>query len=260
MRDTETVTVFVDEGTVAVSSPNERILLHAGSSITLTEGAASPVTEMEPREEELLDELLSGENAAGRHDTDTIDFSDPPDAGVPDRRPPSNRRTRVSAHKDVDAWRALILDGEVQKAETRIKRYLRGNPRDMEAAMLSAVCEKKQGRYGEAAETYKRVAASGNTKYANTARYLAAELKQSRLGHFQEAVELLDDYLVNAPKSAPNRAEARFRKAECLLAMGESARAWRILTELIEDYGRAPIANRARTLRESIDMGRDPMR
>ncbi len=258
MRDTETVTVFVREGTVAVSSPGERILLHAGGAITLTGDSASAVTEMDILEAALLDELLSGEITG--MDTDDAGPSDPPDAAVIERPSPRRPGPGVSPHRDIEAWRTLILEGEIEPAKARIKHYLRGNPRDMEATMLIAVCEKKQGRYKEAAATYERVAASGDPRYADTARYLAAELKQSKLGRYREALALLDDYLSNAPKRAPNRAEARFRKAECLLAMGERDRAGRILTALIEDYGRSSIANRARRLRASMDAGGNPSR
>jgi TolA-binding protein len=104
------------------------------------------------------------------------------------------------------------------------------------------------GRYKEAVVSYKQIFTAADSDVANRARYLAGEISQSKLGDYTAAVSLFDAYLNNAPEGAPNRAEAKLRLAESLLRLGDRARARSVLGQIISEYGRTPIANRAREI------------
>jgi TolA-binding protein len=246
------VTVCVEEGNVSVLAKDWRINLEAGSSITVEGGVALPVKAASEHEVEALTELLS-DNIASASDNETV--IQLPSTDIPPIRKPKeieDREKSASPQKNLDAWRDLIIGGEVEAAEDQIRAFLRVFPADVDSLMLLANCQKRQRRYKDAVETYKRIIASGDERFANRVRYLAAELSYSGLRDLHGAVALFDDYLQHTPPNTPNRADARLMQAEALLGMGANVRAKHVLQEIVADYGRTPIANRARGLLDQL--------
>lgn len=246
MDENEAVTVSVDRGVVSVFSDKWRVELEAGSSITVSHGEASPPESesASAREMETLAGLLS-------EDASPVAEQPPPAALTPSvgkKDVKDGVKRPVSSRRNIEKWRALIIDGKAHQAEKAIGDYLSTSPRDAEALMLLATSQKKQGRYQKAVDSYKRVLASADKRFANRAYYLAGELSYSKLKDFRGAVKLFEGYLRRTPSNAPNRPEAMLMHAESLLGVGANARAKTRLKQIIADYGRMPIANRARAL------------
>jgi TolA-binding protein len=248
--DTQSVTVWVQEGTVLVLAENRRIPLKEGTSITVRGGVASPPTPAGAEEMETLTALLKEEVSGtdDRNGEEVNSLSEREISSIREPRAPASPPKPLRPQKNVDAWRDLILGGEVQEAEQEIRAFLKKSPEDADSLMLLATCQKRRNQYKDAVETYKRIVVSGDESVANRARYLAAELSYSELNDLNNAVALIDDYLKYSPQSTPNRADARLMQAKALLGMGEQVRAERVLEEIVADYGRTPIANRAREL------------
>ncbi len=244
----QTVTVFVEEGNVWVLARNWRINLEAGSSITVEGGVSLPVKAASEREVETLTELLSDNVSSAGDDETMLPLPSTDIPSVPKPKVTERREKSASPQKDLDAWRDLIIDGEVEAAENQIRAFLQVFPGDGDSLMLLANCQKRRYEYKEAVETYKRIIASRDEKLASRARYLAADLSFSKLRDLHGAVAAFDDYLQHTPPNSPNRADARLMQAEALLGIGATVRAKRVLREIVEDYGRTPIANRAREL------------
>ena len=254
MDEDNAVTVCVGRGKVSVFSEEWRVELKAGSSMTVSQGVASPPTSASDREMEVLTRLLSDDIVRpADHVGDTAEPT-PSTIASPLDTPKMTEgpKRSVSPQRNIEKWKSLIIDGKVRKAEHEIGDYLMSVPRDSEALMLLATCQKKQARYRKAVASYKRVLASTEKKYSNRARYFAGELSFSKLRDFKGAVELFEDYLRHASPATPNRAEARLMLAEALLGIGADVRAKRVLTEIVVDYGRTPIANRARALANQL--------
>ena len=125
-------------------------------------------------------------------------------------------------------------------------------PDDSEALMLLATAQKKSSQYNDAYQTYRKVTALSGTPLVNQARYLAGELAQNHLGRHDQAAELFESYLSHATKHSPNRPEAKLRLAKALLNLSQTDRAKVVLQEIIQEYGRTSVANRARNLLDDI--------
>lgn len=251
LREDGAVTVVVADGSVRVSEGDEKVLLEAGQALVAAEGGFSAVMTADEENLSALSRLLSEETAAIESSIDAGSLgasnTEGPRSAIVRNHP--NLKTNA-IRRDDEAWRALIIAGKTAEALEQITAYLKSAPADADARMLLAVCQKKLHRYQDAVDSYTRVFETADAGLRNRARYLAGELCQSNLGDDEAAVGFFDAYLNNSPVGAPNRAEAKLRLAESLLKLGNTDRAERVLAQIISEYGRTPIANRARLLME----------
>jgi TolA-binding protein len=238
----QSVTVTVAQGTVRVSYRGASALVNEGHRLRVSDGGISP-------EEAAGDDAIAALTNLLRDDgSETLKATkkevSPAKAGA--RREPRDKAGMIP--KDVNAWRQLIMDGREAAAMERINAYLKHYPTDTSARLLLATCLRKMGRYEDAVTAYQGVSEQVQNGVGNRACYLAGEISQTKLGDFHRAARFFDAYLKHAPMDAPNRAEARLRLAESLMMLGRRDRAMQELKRIVAEYGRAPIANRARIL------------
>lgn len=160
------------------------------------------------------------------------------------REASKERELAASRKKELEALRGLVIEGRLGEAEPRLRQLSQHSDRDSNAGSLLADCLRKQGRYREAVETYRRVIALGPSPDADRARFLAAALLQDRLQDPQGAIALLEAF----DKSQVVSPEAQLRLARALVAVGQVARARAILEALLRQHPASTIAAEARRL------------
>ncbi len=254
MDENNLVTVFVDKGIVSVFSEKWRFELKAGSSITVSQDIASPPTLADEQERKKLAKLLSEDLAPTTDPTNNADDQTPQTitSSLDEQKRIEGVHKNSPPRRNIEKWRTLIINGDANKAEKEIGDYLFAAPNDSEVLMLLAACQKKQNKHRKALESYKRVSESGDKKFTGRAYYLAGELSFTELNDFQGAVKFFESYLKHTPANAPNRPEAGLMQAEALIKTGANARAKILLNQIVADYGRTPIANRARELLKQV--------
>jgi hypothetical protein len=161
-------------------------------------------------------------------------------------------RDRIRPSADFDSWRAMISAGRHEEAAAGIRTYLTAEPSDDRARMLLAGVERRQGRHVDALASYDQVIANRSSHLVHQARYLCAEISRTGLGDHERAIGYYDAYLKHAPADAVNRPEAELHLSESLLATGRTAQARAHLENISRQYGRTPVADRARALLEKI--------
>jgi TolA-binding protein len=248
MNDAEVV-VGVAAGTVLVEWENEKRILKAGNEIQISSnnelsGQYRPLSsERSQRMKQLLSvEPINGPDIADRKKAVPLHRND--------SRSANHQHQKIS--KELSHWQQLIIDGNNSEAAQLIQSYLMTIPNDSEALMLLATAQKKDSQYNDAYRTYRKVIALSGTPLVNQARYLAGELAQNHLGRHDQAAELFESYLSHATKRSPNRPEAKLRLAKALLNLTQTDRAKVVLHEIIQEYGRTSVANRARNLLDDI--------
>jgi len=146
----------------------------------------------------------------------------------------------------MDAWRALILNGQADLADAQMRDWLARHPGDGEVLMLRGNSLRRQSKYEEALQVYEAVIEKGSAENRSTACYLAGDIAGRHLRHHALAIGYFETYLAHAPADAPNRAEAALRLSDALAATGRTADARRRLEDIIATFGRTPVANEAR--------------
>ncbi len=248
MNDADVV-VGVAEGTVLVEWQSEKRTLKAGNEIRIPSnndlsGQYGPLSK---EKSQLMKQLLSVEPVNG---PDIADREKTAPLHRNDSRTTNHQRQKIS--RELSHWQQLIIDGNNKEAAQLIQSYLMAIPDDCDALMLLATAQKKSSQYNDAYQTYRKVIALSETPLVNQARYLAGELAQNHLGRHDQAAELFESYLSHATKRSPNRPEAKLRLAKALLNLRQTDRAKVVLHEIIQEYGRTSVANRARNLLDDI--------
>ncbi|MBN2716071.1 MAG: FecR domain-containing protein [Deltaproteobacteria bacterium] len=243
------VIVGVGKGTVLVQRQNEQLKLTAGNSITVFPGQplSDLVSPLGGEKQLLMEQLLSREPVSAMA---AANSEIPEHKKRDDAEKEKNGRTRYS--RELTQWRQMILAGQHSEAARQIQSYLAFVPNDGDALMLLATCQKTEKKYADAFLTYQKAIGSSNPPLANQARYLAGELAQEQLGRNEQAVDLFEGYLIHAPKASPIRGEAKFRLSRALLKTNQIDRAKKHLQEIIDEYRRTSVANRARKLLNEI--------
>ncbi|MBN2528412.1 MAG: FecR domain-containing protein [Deltaproteobacteria bacterium] len=245
----DNVIVCVQEGTVKIQRENDQLMLHAGHLANLIpqRPLAHASTLLSAEKWASLEQLFVFNADIQTGDTDSISSKVAPPA-----RSLHQPSRRGQNQKNMAQWRQMIIERKYSEAISEIRAYLRGAPGDTEVLMLLATVQQKEGAYDDAFQTYQKVISSSNASQANQARYLAGELAQNHLKNNRQAIIQFENYLLNASETSPNRGEAKFRLSKALLSAGETKRAKAILQEIIDEYRRAPVANRARKQLETL--------
>lgn len=243
------VMIGVGKGTVLVQRQSERFRLSAGNTVTVSPGVRLADSSSKLSEDglQVMAQLLSQR---------ALPPATPSASPVPLQQ--SGDRIRAESGgapkvgKNLAQWRELIVSGRNSEAARQIQSYLSVAPHDSDALMLLAAAQKNDGKFLEAFQTYQKVIGASNPALANQARYLAGELAQTRLGQKEQAVKLFENYLLNSATGSPIRGEAKFRLARTLLDMNQNDRAKKLLQEIVDEYRRSSVGNRARNLLEEI--------
>ncbi|MBN2340989.1 MAG: FecR domain-containing protein [Deltaproteobacteria bacterium] len=240
------IVVAVTEGIVRITRNDEQFVLSAGNRLTVSKHGSIENSIATGDDtlgiQQLLNTAVSGVTAQVSEPALPIEASQR-----------STQKNAASGHIDrnIETWQRLIIEGNTQVATTQILSYLRTTPNDAEAMMLLATCQKRLGKHEAAFHTYKDIIRTGTPSLANRARYSAGEIAQDRLNMAEESAALFSAYLQHTAAGSPNRGEAKLRLSKSLFQTGDSTRAHTLLQEIIKEYGRAPVANRARVLLES---------
>lgn len=169
--------------------------------------------------------------------------------------PPDPLRQRVKkkgrGRGDLNAWRELVLGGQLAEAEASLSAHLRRAPKDFEAWSLLADCRRKAELWGEAVAAYRQMVAGAGPAEANRARFFAASILQDHLSDDDSAAALLRDYLGRRATYRPLEALAMVRLARAKRQLGETEQAKALLREVLERHQNTEAAEAARRLLES---------
>ncbi len=152
----------------------------------------------------------------------------------------------------VALWRQWVLEGRLTEAEDALHRHLKSHSIDTEAMSLLADCRRKAGKYNDALETYKKLMMIAGEKQANRARFKAGVLMQEQLGNHYGAANLFEEYLASNQGSPLLRAKATVRLARSLVALGEKARAKKLLDQVMRNHGGSSAAIQAREILDGL--------
>ncbi len=167
------------------------------------------------------------------------------------RAQPKTKSSLQDQTQLLENFEQMILEGQLNAAALKITRYLNQFPTDHRAWMQLATCLRKTKQWRESVKAYQKVIRLAPLAQANRARFLAASLFQDQLNRPGEAKLLLEQYL-STHRTSPARAEAMYRLAKALLALGEKSKARKLLQTLIAEQGRTPISIRSRELLRKI--------
>jgi len=170
-------------------------------------------------------------------------FDEAPDPG-PGRSPAKSGQVRF----DHEAVRQMILGGDYGRARSMLDAHLGKFPDDVRAWGLLASCRRKAGNYDGAVAAYREVMDRSGPSGSNRARFMAGALLQEKLGNHRKAASLFKDYLKQDKRYRPLEAEALFRRAKCLLALGRKAQAEQLLSRIVDQHAGTTEAVRARRL------------
>lgn len=158
-----------------------------------------------------------------------------------------------SEPQGIDLWRRWVLEGRFEAAETALDDHLSEHPMDTDAYSLLADCRRKAGKYIEAVETYKKLTAIAGDYQANRARFKAGVLLQENLKNHLGAAAIFDEYLSTGKGTPLLRAKAAIRLASSLIELGETERAKKLLSKIVDDYGGSSVAIQAREVLNKIN-------
>ncbi len=253
------VEVLVSEGQVEVTAPEqEAILVAAGEVLIFSAGGEAAPDVLDDGSKELIEKLLSDAISFIRHspkgDGGQRQTSD---VNVDDACPPSRSRGQATADerdvtaKDLDTLRGWVIEGRLKDATRGLRTYLKQKPKDPDAWLLMADCQRKAGGWAQAVEAYRQVIAVAPLSRADLARFRAGAILQEKLGNHREAVKMFKAYLQSGD-GKKFRAEAMVRLGRSLLVLGRRGEASRTLEEVVELYGGNPAVIEARDLLESL--------
>ncbi len=161
-----------------------------------------------------------------------------------------NRRDEEpsESNDELTRWRAWIIDGRYQRAETEMVNYLQQHPQDWPAWSLLADCRRKGQKWQLSLDTYQRVIREGPRPLAKRARFMSAVVLQEHLGRHDGAIQLLKVYLELTPNESPLRAAAMVRLARSYMAIGRPGQAKPLLRHVMINHKGTAIGKQARQL------------
>jgi len=233
--------VRVDEGRVQVALADRgEIEVHGGESLVI--GA-----EGRPRlmgNEERSPAATAAEREGLVHRDGSADAAP---ARAPTKRAGAAavQRAPQPAAFDLEQLRTWVTTGRYDDAERALRTHLAAFAHDVEAWSLLGDCQRKAGRFAPAVDAYRAVIAQGEPGSSNRARLLAAAVLQDRLADYRGAARLLEELLRTTATPALVPA-AKLRLAHCYRALGEPARARKLLQEILDEAADAPEADEAR--------------
>ncbi|NOZ87374.1 MAG: tetratricopeptide repeat protein [Deltaproteobacteria bacterium] len=255
------IEVGVMQGRVLVTGPpREAHMVDEGWILDLHEGDFN-FREMEHREsvenfallepvkgkgEEHVTHRGRGKITTGRHNMRRKAFTSTPQkigAGTKDGGPIPT----------VEKWKKLALSGRVQDALAGLEALVRKHSNNVAVWLLLADCRRKVKDWSGAVDAYKKVIILSKGDIANRARLKAASVLQDHLASPGRAANLLSRYLELAPLRSPTRAEALLRFARCLLELGRTGRARKVLLEIVSNHKGTQAATGARLLLEKLE-------
>jgi len=255
------LSVCVGEGLVAVYQPGQPTThISAGQRYTFYREGRVETGLISPHDQQNLSSLLDDSELAvdDSPNIDTIPVEDNRDYERQEndkkqsRRKEQSPKPKVLEKRQLDTWQKWVLSGRLEEAEKKLSTYLRRTPDDEAAWSLLATCQRKSGKFKQAAESYSRVSELAEVSRANRARFMAASLLQDEVGNHAAAAALLEQYLRSSQQRTPTRAEATIRLARSLIVLKKKKRAKELLETIADTYGRNPVANRARKLLKKL--------
>jgi thioredoxin-like negative regulator of GroEL len=156
----------------------------------------------------------------------------------------------VPARDDLELIRAQVLRGECSEATPALVAHMKRSPTDAAARSLLADCQRKEGQWAAAVDSYRRVAQRGDPELARRARLLAATVLEEKLGDPGSAVPLLRMYLKEGRAGRSLKSAATARLARCLIATHRDDEARALLDVLRREDPQSPAAAEIRALLE----------
>jgi len=173
-----------------------------------------------------------------------------PGPGTAAAKDTGSRSHRAEA-ADLQHWRSLALAGRFDEASRGLRAHLHRTQGDTDAWSLLADCERKQQRWPQAVDAYRKVIDLAPGAQAGRARFRAAAILADRMGDHQGAAALLEQYLAGNDKGM--RGEAMVRLGTAWLAIGRTQDAQRVLTRVCAEFAGTPEGKRAGELLESLN-------
>lgn len=220
--------------------PSARVARPAGKWKGASKAALGPKSQAGLTDLPNLEENAAEETSEETEAEETTEADDEPGLGL------------ERGLQGVALWRQWVLEGRLSEAEDALHRHLKTHTIDTEAMSLLADCRRKAGKYNDALETYKNLVMIAGEKQANRARFKAGVLMQEQLGNHYGAATLFEQYLSYNQGSPLLRAKATVRLARSLVALGEKARAKKLLEQVVRRHGGSSAAIQAREILDSL--------
>ena len=244
--------VVVNEGSVSLNNASaEKITLRAGKSARLTAKGSFRVTDIAPADNDSILALLQVAVPQTIPHESTSDAQVERKDSKPQQAASSPKVVRNKARFDLAMVKRMIFDHRYKQAEAALQDRLKRAPRDADAWLLLAGCQRKTGRWREATGSLGNVVSYGTPKKSNRARFSSARIFQDRLGDARRAETMIRGYL--AHKDKPLEAEAMLRLARVQESLGWHAAAVDTAREIIRRFRGTPAAQGARPI---IEMSR----
>ncbi len=262
LRGSEQIEIAVSEGRVRVSRPRGPMrIVEAGQVLRATQDGVGTPTALDSARRQNIERLLSprpmkkesvllrGEKtdaglAEGEIDI-PLDASAQTARAVPKRQP---HRHETQNKFNPDHVRQLIIRGDYGRALSVLEGHLNRTPQDAIAWTLLANCRRKTGDWEQAVYAYRKVVEVAGPMDGNRARFKSAAIYQDKLGRHGDAIGLLRSYLKRDARLKPHQAEAKYRLARSLRAIGRTEKANEILEEIIAAHAGSSAAEQARQL------------
>ncbi|MDJ0765852.1 MAG: tetratricopeptide repeat protein [Myxococcota bacterium] len=233
-----------------VGLSNGTMRIYAPEQITILKGGEHVIGKIASNETKMLEQLLSSNPTPANSDeqdprevepaTISTDFK----SQIADRFSPTKSQDSIDKMK---IWQNWVLAGQHKKAERALRKYLKNNPKNVEAWFLLADCQKRQRDFYGAVASYEQ-AMQLPGRAANTARYRAGVLLQEALSDNSKAIVFFEQFLALSRKNHPLRAEGMLRLAKSLEATGNKNRAQTVLKNILKHYESTAAAIQARHL------------
>lgn len=237
IQDDDAVAVEVFEGVVVATGSDEtERRVAAGDRLVM--GGSTPKTAEEVEDES--EDLVTGTR------------DEEPESDAPEQQAKRSAAAGKAVFDEADV-RRRIREGDLKAARALLREHLRRSPGDADAWMLLAECERKSGNWQDAVSAYGRVIDVGDSRKANRARFKSAVVLQDKLKSHRRAASMLEQYLSQAGSGSPLEAEAMFRRAKSLLALGRTKAAHGLFEEILERHSGTPAAVQTRKLLGQID-------
>jgi hypothetical protein len=254
--DDGALAVAVFHGAVEVATVGDTRRLSPGDRLAIGQDGTMEMAAATGTDRRRAFALLSGEP------TNRASIGDPQESSEPGVQSPflapgtaPAKDTGSGSHRaraaDLQHWRSLALEGRFNEASRGLKAYLHRTHEDKDAWSLLADCERKQERWPQSVEAYRKVIGLAPGAEADRARFRAAAILADRMGDHQGAAALLEQYLEGNGRGM--RGEAMVRLGAAWLAIGRTQEARRMLTRVCAEFAGTPEGKRAREVLESLN-------